>query len=216
MDALNSNHILAQSSTSKHVIEGVSNCIDEYSPALSAVLKRAPYLPHEIDLITSAFFVSAETDGFYERGIERKPDESFNPRPARIAKILIENFEKPTVEMVATLILSCCLKSPQRIDSHLEIAWERSRLVHKRIYSSSEYQGQDPLPQELHSLLLIQALDVTRHLHLSTYQDSTRRELIEYYQMLLGLCVRDSNLRIRELLQSAINRYIRSSNSIRS
>lgn len=110
--------------------------------------------------IESAFKYCIENDGLNEIDFIRPEGQSYNPRPARVALILINDCEQHDQELIISAILACSrLSNDKKANNALEICNYPS--------DNKNYQREEKL------IALALHLDRARHFHLSPkYQES--------------------------------------------
>lgn len=182
------------------------------TPKLYNALRRI-FQPSELELLETAFEFVQATGGEEEIGFIRPVDQSFNPRLARVALILIEEGRVAGLHNVCAALLSCSSAPGQfrigleGVDDYREIAGsiELAQLAQKTISEIVDSSS------SLNSVALAIAgalrLDYVRHLHrTSLYRDLGQRGLeIELNDRLIQILDRQTEgegSRIAQLLRS--------------
>ncbi|MCB0322268.1 MAG: hypothetical protein KDD69_01810 [Bdellovibrionales bacterium] len=136
--------------------------IADTSPNLAGVLRRM-FPAAATEQIQQAYTYAIENGGGRECDFERDPEASYNPRPARIALILINNAEVREVdELQAALLATVPLPSSSDGFSDLVRQWAQAAA---RI--TSEPSQADPCSVPPIRIALAHYLDRARHLHLA-------------------------------------------------
>ncbi len=146
------------------------NSIKQYSPHLSFVLARA--FPQEaLVLFDDAFDAAVKANGMVEEDFEREEGASFNPRPARIALILINDGKVREVNTIASGII---FPSEQSIETnsnkHFSALPEKILEVRNRardlLQNPESYKANES--QAAATVVLASWLDRMRHLRIAT------------------------------------------------
>ncbi|MCO6432363.1 MAG: hypothetical protein J5J00_16030 [Deltaproteobacteria bacterium] len=135
--------------------------ISAASPSLWGKLRRT-FRPAEVSIVAAAFDFAVQHGALDERNIERPSEASFNPRPARVAEIVLSGNHDVTSLQVAAAILLCAEELPSKsLPAELEEAYQTCAAARRSLSDNS------PPPDELTaSLLLAYMLDDVRHFHM--------------------------------------------------
>lgn len=138
---------------------------DTLSPALLRAC-RTVLSPEDLQLFRQIFDLVCDSGALREVDFERAPDTSFNPRPARIAQICIDEGDIRDLPTLAVSVLSCCKhpisSSALPFDQNPDILL-LSAVVHPIV------ELLEPIPHdlsvELRTVVSVHLLDRARQLH---------------------------------------------------
>lgn len=167
------------------------------SPGVSGDLQRL--FPADFKRLDEIYRYAAERGSLAEGAVKRSEGVSFNPRPARVASILVKNSRTVDPLTVGAAFLLCCGKTA--LEKHAE--WNEEKMLALEALSS-------PGNSERASLLsLAHALDTVRHLHMTTYSREERiRVAQEIACTIEGVVHTDLTTQLSNLLATALKRYV--------
>jgi len=145
--------------------------IATYSGNLAGKLSRLDLRLNTTDL-AQAFEYSIKNGGLDELEFKRPDGQSYNPRPARIALILIESSAEITTQNLIACFFSCCRKQKKDhlpFKEAIEIS-NKSLLFLKSLKENEEYRKQS---KDIILLAMSLHLDHARHLHLGELVKNT-------------------------------------------
>ncbi len=151
------------------------------SPSLYQNIRR--YLKEdEVLKITLAYAISAKHGGLTETGVVRLPEASYNPRPARVAQILMTELRDYNAETLCCAILGCCsvdekITLPETL---LDIK-EQLQELSDAITSPNEPPTSTTCEASLYAILL----DDIRHLHMTDFPIEHMKNKITFIQELI-------------------------------
>lgn len=93
--------------------------IRSFSPHLAFALSRIT-LDGDEEIIRRALEISFASGGWHERDFTRKEGSSYNPRPARLALILLDVGERRTVVLAAAVLLPALLERAELLNELLD------------------------------------------------------------------------------------------------
>jgi hypothetical protein len=156
-------------------VSPVTSAITLYAPALNKRFEgifAAPSTPYSIitELFNSSYIHGGAEDPF----VPRRSDESFNPRLARIAQLLIDTSEERTLSVLGAALVAAARPGSWTTIPHIEmfqpLAQQSVQLLHDP--SASAEEG---------ALAIAHAsmLDTVRHLHQSTRTPAEIKQTLE-------------------------------------
>lgn len=142
------------------------------SPALRGVIRRN-FVESDREVIERAFQLALRSGGESEIGFDREEGVSYNPRPARVAQILVGDggVLNPEAVAAATLAASDVSEASVRSAGLPEGVVNMLGAVRRRDSTSSESVG----------IRLAMMLDFARHLHLLPKGRDVLPELEEFW-----------------------------------
>jgi hypothetical protein len=144
--------------------------IDALSPALARAAKEG-LSPQDCDKFSRIFELAAVSGALRELDFVRDPDSSYNPWPARIAQICIEEGKLVDLPDLTVAVISCCgLSSNQEQISQLldSNTVKTARLTNKIIEDLEPVV--DNLSAAVSTVVKVHLLDRARQLHRSSAQ----------------------------------------------
>ena len=142
------------------------------SPHLANVLSRSVD-PAALPFLDSCFNLALLHGGESEWDFSRAPDASYNPLPARVALILINDARITRAEILATaMIASVCLKEEDLLTlrSFTEFKHVCALLNLVEQYPSCTMENSE-IERDIASIVAALWLDRARHIHLTPHQD---------------------------------------------
>lgn len=134
------------------------------SPKLYSSLKRV-YQQSDLHFVEEIYHKACLQDALLEENLTREDGVSYNPRPARIALILISEAKLLDPSTIAASILSCC--SPAVLDVHFsEYQSVRNQALQAHFLLKEGFC--ETYPAEPHLISLALTLDKIRHLHMTS------------------------------------------------
>lgn len=128
-----------------------------------------------VELLQAIYREVYELGGCDEGHVTREPGVNFNPRPARLLHILLDDFE---VEELAADGAALCLALPGSARFRMKAATlEMLELSAQAQLCLEEASGEHSL--EVRFLAASAALDEIRHLHMSTIHFDQKREILK-------------------------------------
>lgn len=166
--------------------------VKKLSPHLHSVIQRIfkeDTAAHA--LLELSFTHAIEKGGLNELDFKREEGVSYNPRPARVALILLSNAQVADAEVIAAGMLAS--SDPLDDLKHLEVA-ERARvLAHAALEAPEEIAKIDPpLRFEVAIVALALWLDRVRHLHQSPSASTLWNEMVELTDRYIELAAQTS------------------------
>ena len=166
--------------------------VKKLSPHLHSVIQRVfrgDVVAH--GLIERSFAHAVEKGGLTELDFRREEGVSFNPRPARVALILLSNAQVTDAEVIAAGILAS--SDPLDDLKHLEVA-ERARvLAHAALESPDAIASIDSAIRfEVAIVALARWLDRVRHLHQSPEASARWSEMLQSTDRYIELAAQTS------------------------
>jgi hypothetical protein len=151
------------------------------SPSLYSNLNR--YLKEdEVLKITLAYALAAKHGALNETGVVRLPDASFNPRPARVAQILMTELRDFTAETLCCAILGCArIEEILVLPEDLRYLEEQLTELKEALKSPNESPSTAPCEASLYAILL----DDVRHLHMTDFPIEYMKSKISFVQELI-------------------------------
>jgi hypothetical protein len=159
--------------------------IQKRSPHLLGALKRNFRAP-DAALLEEAFSLAMEIGGENELDFTRAKEASFNPRPARVALILLQEMKVREVATLAAAILASTHPRPNqeelqelfetRISNDNQIRQEIIRLYSQISGPLEKTLAPDEVEQSAAVIVLALLLDRARHLHLAKGDDAKIRQ----------------------------------------
>lgn len=166
--------------------------VKKLSPHLHSVIQRVfRDAPHAHALLEVSFAHAVEKGGLTELDFTREEGVSFNPRPARVALILLSNAQVTDPEVIAAGMLAS--SDPLDDLKHLEVA-ERARvLAHAALEPPEVIASIDPAIRfEVAIVALALWLDRVRHLHQSPDATIRWNEMLERTDCYITLAAQTS------------------------
>lgn len=148
------------------------------SPSLYSNLNR--YLKEdEVLKITLAYALAAKHGALNETGVVRLPKASFNPRPARVAQILMTELRDFNAETLSCAILGCArIEDEIELPENLAYMKEQFQELKDSIKSPNEAPFSSPCEAALYAILL----DDVRHLHMTDFPIDFMKRKISHIQ----------------------------------
>jgi hypothetical protein len=182
------------------------------SPPQSALQSSAPGLYHAVRRSFSGA-VSAQFEALYgatceligkeDSTVYRPEGASYNPRPARICRILLEEFAAPPEVLGSAL--GVLLPEDAAIDLG-EFPIVRADIVSGAKARLNGGRGDIPAPGEAIALAVV--LDAVRHLHMSQPESARAEAVLNTARMVLGGMTSGSEVsRLVTLVEHALARY---------
>lgn len=114
--------------------------------------------------------------GLHEGAIARAPNASFNPRPARLCKILLRETNEQDVNVLGAALI---IAVPDNFET--PVAWQAACELAKqaRTFRAQPLSKPDAPIERLHLAVL---LDDLRHLHMTTLPHSEKEALVEHFE----------------------------------
>ncbi len=186
----------------------IKSRIAEESPKLWNTLLQNYSDKRDLVLLDRAFQLAQELAASIEPGFTRQEGVSFNPRPARIAQIFLENITgRPAAEeLILCFFLPCEFEGnnlhPEVNEKHSQ-SFERSRQLQK-----AQEEAQLEQLEDLEILALASySLDLLRHLHLSDYPLPRKESIVNSARLLTReLHTRHISSSLQSLLEATISR----------
>ena len=177
------------------------------SPSLWGSLQRR-ILDSDRAQLAEIYSLACAYGALSEGGVRREGGASFNPRPARICQILINECNESDPDVFAAAMLACCTSQPDfQVASPAAVGWGvASRVI--RVQSGLEIQFDETVAR----VLLALQLDELRHLHM-TELSCVERQLLcgRVANLLPQIEESSSNRRLKMLVVAAIDRFERRS-----
>lgn len=155
--------------------------LSQDSPSLAQNIKR--YLkPDEAEKVTYAYAVAAKHGALNETGVVRAPEASYNPRPARVAQILITELRNYDGNMLCCAILGCA-----RIESEISLPEELADIqtMLAELRESMSIKNLAPVSLAAEASLYAIILDEVRHLHMTDFSIELMKDKISQVQALI-------------------------------
>ena len=152
--------------------------------------------------LEAAYALSCAHSGLSESGVMRSDGASFNPRPARVAQIVLGESLLRDPDTIAAAILACSeIESSALQDSTLSRAWQLA--LQARRCASAPHDA----PAETQAIALALILDKTRHLHMQKLQpQQLSSQIIDLTLRLSKFPQLQENAKLRSLVESALLR----------
>ncbi len=124
--------------------------------------------------LEEAYEVACLNGGKEEPRIRRPEGASFNPRPTRIAHILLTECQQNSGPVLGTAMLASCNMLPE--------GYEVGALRQEHLWSikAREWPQDEGGPAFLEQIFLAVTLDTARHLHMMEISDSERDSFISH------------------------------------
>ncbi len=182
-----------------------SGLLSKDAPGFSELIKGL--LPADWSRLEAIYLLSSSHGGLEEAELTRPEGASFNPRPARIAQILISEVkELDPITLGGALLVNC-----PHIDRITDCTYERESIL--AMQARNAYAPYN-LPRPAERIYLAYHLDILRHLHISKIEDSSRLLLYEKTKIILQ-CIDNSNAaRLGELIFAWVERFERKTSKI--
>lgn len=177
--------------------------LDKDSPGLAQNLKR--YLKEgEADRVRLAYHIASRHGALQETGVVRQPEASYNPRPARVAQILMTELRSFDAEILCCAILGCA-----KIEEAFNLPEELSTLQEpvnelREVLSINNLEASTSMVEgSLYAIIL----DEVRHLHMTDFSIDYLREKMKFIQNLIeNKESYKENQRLVEKIQSSITK----------
>lgn len=177
--------------------------LQEKSPALSRLLKEF-FNKRDMDNLYAFFYQASLLGALREKYIERQDLSSFNPKPARLAHILVKTAGVREKTIIGAGFFACV--SPDKLLNQAEIkeikiAYDAIKLINN--------PRSDGVSRDVLLVSLALALDEIRHLHIMNIDMTKKfcfsRMLLNEY--LPGLVVNKQLSVLTNRIQHACKRY---------
>jgi hypothetical protein len=171
--------------------------LKQEAPALFIKLQKF-LRADEVLLLSDEFArVSSFSDSF-EGSITRRTDAPFNPKPARIASILIDDGGVKSVRFIQAAFWSCVpIESREASGVSGEILNVLSQVEQATRTGTSS--------PEVSSLVFAILLDQIRHVHMMTASADQRRKVVQEVEAAASVALHDSSsVGLREKLHHAV------------
>jgi len=167
------------------------------SPGVSGDLQKL--FPADFERLDDIYRYAADRGSVAEGAVKRSEGVSFNPRPARVASILVKTSRTIDSLTIGAAFLICCERTVLE-DSK---GWQEEKILALEALSS-------PGNSEKASLLsLAHALDTVRHLHMTTYSREERMRVAqEISRTTEGVVQTGLTSQLSNLLATALKRYV--------
>ena len=139
------------------------------SPALQGELELH-YGTSEVAMLSQVFEVACENGALFENGVRRAEGASFNPRPARIAQIILANTKGWTAETLASAILCCCKRDA--LTAFNTFSQQTIKICENFFSGHPESHPQSAI------IALALSLDELRHLHMTAKPADERDKVV--------------------------------------
>ena len=145
------------------------------SPALFRAINRL-FSPIEADLMARLYSCAAQAGGLAEGPIVRAPMASFNPRPARLCKILLRECEERDIQVLAAALLlgAPSLAVPPTAGEAFNLVEEYQK------FRVGALRTQPSLKLERIHLAVL--LDDLRHLHMTKLPIAQQESIVEDFE----------------------------------
>ena len=172
------------------------------APAVHAALCRLDTESCDASIFQLAFLLSCQNGGLGEGTVRRTPGASFNPKPARICHILLNECRETRSEVLcAALLISSSAQPP--FPSSLAAAGEILEA------SRGLFDNQEGIGAPAQRVALAHHLDVLRHAHMSAFSNEEQRRLVECSKNILAKSFRHpENERLYVLIEAWLNRQV--------
>jgi hypothetical protein len=137
------------------------------SPALLSDLQRG-YENRAVRYLASCYAEASKWGGLREAPVEREAGVSYNPRPARILKILMKETNQVSVFSASVALFSTV---PVQFREQVASAYQKQK---------DAVSGLDILEtcdELLQNIALARTLDSARHLHMTVFEPAERLEI---------------------------------------
>ena len=148
------------------------------SPAVMGAIRRI-FSAEDVLLFESLYQAAALAGGLDEGPVLRIPNASFNPRPARICKILMREVKEQDMQVLGAALL---LSLPEQIP--VEPGFEQAFQFAHKLRSFIEKPGYDTPHAIIERLHLAMLLDNLRHLHMTSLSPSEKEAVVESFEEL--------------------------------
>lgn len=183
--------------------------INNNAPALFAILQKI-FRPDEIKLIEAAYSFSCNHGGLNEGELNRTVGANFNPRPARIAQILISETKITNSHDIIVAILACMNSSPPITFPQFLIEFAEDSENTQALLNTNNPKFEN---FNITNIALAIKLDDIRHLHMRNIPGGELSEkLTECKLWLKHIPSHDQIDRLCVMLNSAISRLERNIN----
>ena len=187
---------------------GYTGELAQDSPALAQALRRASFSQLERSWLADLYTLTAIHGGLEEPELRREPGVRYNPRPARLCQLLLQEGKVRQAEELAAAILLC---SDRELDCRSPSAQTRSASSLRqevRGVLTSKNAARASLPGQ--RIALASALDTSRHLHMRELDDAERQRQIQDVDQIMRTVSPDlSQDRLTILLSSLLERLSR-------
>ena len=155
--------------------------LDSDSPSLAQNLKR--YLKKDEALkVKQAYSIASKYGALNEAGVVRMAEASYNPRPARVAQILITELRDFDADTLCCAILGCA-----RVEEKIPLPESLSSLSDMlgELRDSLNVANLSPASRLVEASLYAILLDEVRHLHMTDFPIEHMKDKISYIQELI-------------------------------
>ena len=176
------------------------------SPALFGLLRRS-FPATAIALAEECFALSLQLGGLEDSAVFRAEGVSFNPKPARLALILLNETSFRELELVCSaMLMSVPLTNIQHCNTikistqHLTATWT--------LLDAPSLCSQIETNTSSLALALVWALDHLRHIHMTTLSPLEIKALADQLHSLAMLTAVPEVARLQQLLAHICNRIL--------
>jgi hypothetical protein len=168
------------------------------SRALILALAAAGFQQSSIDTLSTAYRFSFENGGTNEQPIKREEGVSFNPRPARICQILLQDAQERDLQALCAALLVTLARietvPPEELQQALEVAQNARRFL-------SERTQVDACAERV---ALSYHLDNLRHLHMTDLPLESPRAALQRTSEILSRIQHEQNGRLSEMIKTSL------------
>ena len=162
----------------------------------------------EVKQLAEVYCEACRCGALNESSVVRQPGISYNPRPARICQILINECSEKGLRVLGAAMYACAARNGESGSAFVE-EWQIASRVRMEI---SNYRDghRFELTEVEEAIFLAVKLDELRHMHMTPLPEEHKRDVYrQVKEKLVPSIVHSSSSRLKALIESWLNRFER-------